>query len=100
MDVLMRIAQLRDERSWSNYKLSQQTGISQTTLRNMFIRNTMPSIITLESLCKGFGISLSQFFASGNEPVSLDDEQKLMLATWGTLSKEQKEAFLLLIRKV
>lgn len=99
MDVLKRIEQLRDERGWSNYKLSQLTGVSQTTLRNMFTRNTLPGIATLESICKGFGITLSQFFASENEPIALDDEQKAMLETWGALSKEQKEAFLILIKK-
>lgn len=99
MDVLKRIEQLRDERGWSNYKLSQASGISQTTLRNMFTRNTLPGIATLESICKAFGITLSQFFASENEPITLDDEQKTMLETWGTLTKEQKEALLILIRK-
>ncbi|HCC35240.1 MAG TPA: transcriptional regulator [Ruminococcaceae bacterium] len=99
MDVLKRIEQLRDERGWSNYKLSQMTGVSQTTLRNMFTRNTLPGIATLESICQGFGITLSQFFASENEPITLDDEQKAMLETWGALTKEQKEALLILIRK-
>ena len=99
MDVLKRIEQLRDERGWSNYKLSQASGVSQTTLRNMFTRNTLPGIATLESICKAFGITLSHFFASENEPITLDDEQKTMLETWGTLTKEQKEALLILIRK-
>lgn len=99
MDVLKRIEQLRDERGWSNYKLAQMSGVSQTTLRNMFTRNTLPGIATLESICKGFGMTLSQFFASDNEPITLDGEQKAMLETWGTLSKEQKEALLILIRK-
>lgn len=99
MDVLKRIEQLRDERGWSNYRLSQESGVSQTTLRNMFTRNTLPGIATLEAICKCFGITLSQFFASENEPIVLDDEQKAMLDTWGTLSKEQKDALLILIKK-
>lgn len=99
VDVLKRIEQLRDDRGWSNYRLSQASGVSQTTLRNMFTRNTLPGIVTLESICNGFGITLAQFFANENEPVALDDEQKTMLETWGTLSKEQKEALLILIRK-
>ena len=99
MDVLKRIEQLRSDRGWSNYKLAQIAGVSQTTLRNMFTRNTQPSITTLESICKGFGITLSQFFASDNEPVILDDDQKNMLETWAGLTEEQKEALLILIRK-
>ena len=99
MNVLERIAQLKDERGWSNYKLSQMTGVSQTTLRNMFTRNTLPSIATLESICKGCGITLAQFFANESEPIPLDEEQKALLKTWGVLSKKQKEALLILIRK-
>ena len=99
MNVLERIKQLKDERGWSNYKLSQVTGVSQTTLRNMFTRNTLPSIATLESICKGFGITLVQFFANESEPITLDDEQKALLKTWGVLSKEQKEAFIILMQR-
>lgn len=99
MNVLERIEQLKDERGWSNYKLSQMSGVSQTTLRNMFTRNTSPSIATLESICKGFGITLVQFFANESEPIPLDDEQKALLKKWGALSKEQKEAFLLLMQR-
>ena len=99
MDVLMRIEQLRNDRGWSNYKLAQIAGVSQTTLRNMFTRNTQPSIASLEAICKGFGITLSQFFASNNEPIILDDDQKAMLETWAGLTEKQKEALLILIRK-
>ena len=99
MDILQRIAQLRDEREWTNYKLSKESGVSQTTLRNMFTRNTAPSISTLESLCAAFGITLSQFFSEGDEPVSLSNEQKDMLNTWGVLSQEQKSALLSLLHQ-
>ena len=99
MDVLKRIEQLRSDRGWSNYKLAQVAGVSQTTLRNMFTRNTQPSIATLESICAGFGITLPQFFASDNEPVILDDDQKNMLETWAGLTEAQKKALLTLIRK-
>lgn len=100
MDTLDRIKQLRDERNWSNYQLSKISGVSQTTLRNMFTRNTLPGIATLETLCKGFGITLSQFFAEGDEPVDLDNEQREMLNRWSTLSKEQKSALLELIKNM
>jgi len=100
MDVLERIGQLRDERNWSNYKLSQVSGVSQTTLRNMFSRNTLPGIATLEAICVGFGMTLAQFFADGDEPVPLTDEQHEMLKTWGTLTDEQKTAFIQLMKKV
>ena len=98
MDVLEKIRQLCDERAWSIYKLSQVSDISQTTLRNMFYRNTLPSIATLESICKGFGITLSQFFSDGDDPVPLNAEQREMLKVWGVLSPDEKSAFMLLMK--
>ena len=63
MNTLERIKQLLHERRWSVYKLSKLSGVSQSTLSNMFSRNNDPSISTLEDICSAFGITLSQFFA-------------------------------------
>jgi len=98
MDILGRIKQLLDDRDWSMYKLSKASGVAQSTLSNMFSRNNVPSIGTLEDICKGFGITLSQFFATGSEPVSLDSEQVELLERWAALSEEQKKALLELIK--
>lgn len=98
MDILGRIKQLLDDRDWSMYKLSKASGVPQSTLSNMFSRNNVPSIGTLEDICKGFGITLSQFFATGSEPVSLDSEQVELLERWAALSEEQKKALLELIK--
>lgn len=100
MDILTRIRQLRDERGWSNYKLAKEAGISEGSLNNLFRLNNQPTIPTLEALCKGFDMSLSQFFAEGNEAVVLNEEQKEMLDIWATLDKEQKAALLELLKKM
>lgn len=91
MDTLERIRTLLDERGWTMYKLSKISGVSQSTLSNMFNRNNDPSISTLEEICKGFGLTLSQFFADGSDMVSLDKEQKEMLERWSSLSSDQKK---------
>ena len=76
MDLLLKINKLLDERNWSMYRLSKASKVSQSTLSNMFKRNNSPTINTLEDICKGFGITLSQFFAEDDEPISLNKEQK------------------------
>lgn len=98
MEVLARIRQLLAERNWSIYKLSKESGVSQSTLSNMFSRNNSPSISTLEEICKAFGITLSQFFSEDGEPMTLDSEQSLLLERWARLSKEQRKAFLDLMK--
>ncbi len=96
MDAKQRIRQLMDERQWSEYRLAIASGLSQSTVANIFNRNTMPSVSTLESICGGFGITLAQFFAEGNL-VELTQEQQEMFAAWSTLTKAQKEVLRQLI---
>ena len=75
MDTLQRLHQLLDERGWSEYRLAKNCGLSNSTIANIYHRNTIPSISTLEAICTSFGISLSQFFAEG-EMVELTPELK------------------------
>lgn len=100
MEILERIKQLRDERGWSNYRLAREAGISENSLNNLFRRNNLPTIPTLEAICKGFGITLSQFFAEGGEPVELSEAQREMLQTWNTLNDEQKNTLLEFLKKI
>lgn len=98
MNTLERIRKLLDDRNWSMYKLSKLSGVSQSTLSNLFTRNNDPSISTLEDICKAFGITLSQFFANEGELVVITKEQSEMLDKWSTLSDEQKRALLKLLK--
>lgn len=66
MDTHERLRQLLNERGWSEYKLAKRCGLSESTVANIFRRNTVPSIATLETICSGFGITMSQFFAEGD----------------------------------
>ena len=66
MDVLGRLRQLLDERGWTEYRLSKECGLAQSTIGNIYRRNTIPSLETIETICKGFGISVAQFFAEND----------------------------------
>jgi len=100
MDILDRIKHLRDKRGWSNYRLAKEAQISEGSLNNLFRLNNSPTIPTLEAICAGLGVSLSQFFASGDEAVALNGEQREMLDLWNTLSAEQKVALLELLKRM
>lgn len=91
MDAIKRISELTEERGWSSYKLAQQSGLSLSTIANIYRRNTVPSISTLESICNAFGITLSQFFADDLEMVPLTPEQKILFDKWANLTATQKE---------
>ena len=90
MDAKARIRELMQERGWSEYRLAIASGLSQSTVANIFNRNTVPSVATLESICAGFGITLAQFFVFCDF-VELTVEQQEMFTAWSTLTKEQKD---------
>ena len=99
MRALERVQQLIDERHWTPYKLSKESGLPQSTVANLFNRNYDPSITTLEAICGGLGITMSQFFAEG-ELVELTPEQKQFFNDWAVLSPEDKLLVEQLVKKL
>ncbi len=75
MDVIKKLAELRLERNISVYRLSELTGINQSTLANTFSRGTIPSIKHLEIMCDALGVTLSQFFAQDEEMFYLSKKE-------------------------
>ena len=97
MDTLARLKQLLNDRGWTEYRLSKECGLAQSTIGNIYRRNVNPSLDTLETICKGFGITLSQFFAEG-EVVELTPELKEVFDNWISLTPKQKEAALQMLK--
>lgn len=87
MDVNQRIWQLLDERGWSEYRLAKNCGLPQPTFTSIFRRNSIPSITTLERICSGFGITLSEFFAEGDMAELTPDLQEVF-EHWRALTDE------------
>lgn len=93
MDAKIRIKSLMQQKGISEYRLAKLSNLSQSTISNIFNRNTAPTIPTIEAICHGLGISMAQFFCDeGNESaVYLTDEQKIFFYKWSALSAEQKK---------
>lgn len=93
--TLIRIQELCKQRGWSLYKLAKESDIAYSSLNNIFIRNTQPTIPTLEKICDGFGIKLSEFFAdcpSTSEPVTvLSTEEEKLINIYRSISKNNKK---------
>lgn len=68
MDVHNRINALCEERGYTPYELAKRSGIAQSCLYNMFYRGTMPRIETLDRICEGLDIDLSEFFLVWSKP--------------------------------
>lgn len=91
MNIHEKLQKIMNDRNWTEYRLSKKSGLSETTIYNIFTRNTTPSLVTLDYICKGFGITLAQFFAEG-EMVELTPELKELFDSWVNLTIEQKQA--------
>lgn len=97
MDMHARLQQLLRERGWTEYRLSRECGLAQSTIGNIFRRNTVPSIATLETICGGFGITMSQFFAEA-EMVELTPDMKELFDCWIYLKPTQKAAAIQMLK--
>ena len=94
MDILSKISRLREARHWTEYNLAKEADLPQSTISSWYNKNMLPSITSLEKICKAFGITMSQFFASGSENFELTKEQKEMLEKWNALNNAQKRALI------
>lgn len=92
-DVLEEITRLRLKRGWSEYELAQRSGLAQSTISTWYRKNQVPTIQTLDKVCQGFGITLSQFFAEDGEEMSLTPAQRELLDHWAALTEHQQSLF-------
>lgn len=91
MKILDRLKDLQQRHGWSDYKIAKEAGLSPNTVSNIYRRGNTPSMVTLESLCKAFGITMAQFFAEG-EMIEVTPELRMLFDKWSTLTEEQKAA--------
>ena len=97
-DILGRIDRERLARGWSEYTLAENSGLTQSTLSTWRRRNLQPNVTSIEKICHGFGITLSQFFEEDAAVHHLTEEQKSLLTIRDRLSPSQRTAILDLIR--
>lgn len=99
MDANERIKYLLEQRGWSAYRLSKNSGLSENTIATILKRNSLPSVSTLEAICKGFGITMSEFFAEG-ELIEVSPDTKQLIEYWAGLSVERKASVLELVKNM
>ena len=94
MNVLDRILQLRQERGWSEYRLCQEANIPQSTVSSWYSKKSVPSIESLDKICRAFGITLSQFFAmerDTEQTINVTPDQYRLHVYSSRLKPDQRE---------
>lgn len=88
--IIDRIEQLCEQKQMSRYRLAQKSGISQSSISTLLNRQSVPTIQTLEKICKGLDMTLAQFFSEDDELPNLTEDQKRLLTTWNAMNEQEK----------
>lgn len=93
-----RIIELCEKQHITMYRLAQLSGVKQSTISNIIKHNTLPNLVTLEKICTGLGITLSQFFQEDDTCFSLTAEQKQIVNLWITLNSDNKNLIMTILQ--
>ena len=92
--VFERIGYIRKTKHFSMYRLVKEADIPYSSLNNIIHRRTCPTIATLEKLCKGLNITLSDFFDFELYPLqneNLTPEEDELINKYRALTKNKQE---------
>lgn len=87
ISVVNHIKELCGQRGWTLYRLAKKSDIAYSALNAMVKNNHVPTINSLIKICKGFDITVVQFF-QGMQPTT--DEQSEILNLWNSLDDISK----------
>ena len=96
--VVDRINELLENNRWKPYKLAKESGIPYSSLNNLLKHKNCPTIPTLEKICIGFNITLTDFFNFDAKPLAepkLSETELSVIDTFKTLSTKEKEAIII-----
>ena len=84
----------------SVYRLSELSGINQSTLANTFSRGVVPSVKNLVSMCEAMGITPAQFFTEGETCGLLTGEETELVENFRNLPPELRQSVASLLRNM
>ena len=87
MEIGKKIAELREKKGWSQYRLAKETGIKQGTISNLELgKRKYPQSDTLQKIATALGVSMAAF---DDQPLL---ERAYDLADTMNLDDKRKEA--------
>lgn len=111
-DVLAKIERERLRRNWTEYTLAKNSELAQSTISTWYRKKLQPSVASIEKICNGLGITLSEFFEDedydesdivSSEEISikkLTKEQRELYDSWARLNPNQKKALIGLLKTI
>lgn len=99
-EIYDKVDRLREERGWTIYQLAMKAGVAPTTIYNWRDRLSSPTLSLLDAVCCAFGITVIDFLLNDDKLTALTEEQKDVLKLWNSLSDEQKESIVNLMKSM
>lgn len=93
MDVGARIKELRERAGFTQNKLAEWAGVSQTHLRRVELGQQDITIGQLRLVCDGLGVTLSEFF-------NVNDEQETFSDVISKLTPKQKQLLIDFLKSI
>lgn len=101
MDILEKIDEEMQKRSMSDYRLAKESLLPLTTISNMRRRHTIPSVVTLDYICRGLGISMAEFFRRPDEVwMDVTEKQRITMDYYVLMNDQQQELLLRLVKSM
>ncbi len=97
---MMRIAEAREARGWTQEQLAAAIGTTQQTIQRWESGHTEPKVSNVEKISSALGITLSFILDIDNDKDSetLSNDERELLACYRSLSTKGKHAVLVGLR--
>ena len=96
--LLQKIEELMAQRGFTRYRLSQLSGIKQSTLTTMFNKRSTISIENLVKISQAFGMKCSEFLSLVEEDPKKNTAKDFPICEWEALNKDRKHVVVLMMR--
>jgi DNA-binding helix-turn-helix protein len=88
MDIGKRLNEIRQAKKISIYKLSQESRVSESHIRNLERGVKTATVETLEMLVKHLNMTMSEFFNENDDISYLTSSERILLDYYRTLPDE------------
>ncbi len=92
MNVGKRLKEIRESKNISIYKLSHDSNVSESHIRNLERGNKSATVETLEMLISSLNITMSEFFNEDDNVSYLTQNEKTLLEYYRTLPDNTAKA--------
>lgn len=93
METGKRIKELRERAGFTQNRLAEWTGVSQTHLRRVELGQSDITVGQLQLICDGLGVTLAEFFNAGEESENLS-------AVMAKLTPKQKQLLIEFLKNI